>query len=493
MKKVFGLIISVFSISLFSNQVLWYEWDKCVLDEGINPVEIEKPVIEEPLNVPIQEKVDYSYLRKETRVAAMFTKMWLDWENDRYIVADLAWIANYKWTKNQNVKLRNFLLENLNDVEGLKDVIADKKWIPNVWDCDTTPAPTPLIEKWVSVVFWDEIVTAYKWAVSVWIAAGDEIEEAGLDQPITKSEFVDMLLAFVGKNSWSSTGENEKFTENVHELQELWIITSWFELLPPKSFLTKTESLATFSKLMFWDKIKDWKDMSEYLTVLESLWFINGFNPNQYELKRTVITNLYNIKWISAVSSEEDDNTKKVEEVSNTSVKEDANSAGVELYEKLKSEYKETNAAKEVDETKWTLTVKEMEAKVTPEELEVSLENLAKEGVKIVHLGFRTDDYKQRLVQRAYELWGIDFVHMLECENGNWNIEAVWDWGHAFGLCQMNNRFHRDFPEDYNEDWMVQLEYCYKKWSTGTKFYGPDRRIKGKRCADYVEDRFTLL
>jgi hypothetical protein len=40
---------------------------------------------------------------------------------------------------------------------------------------------------------------------------------------------------------------------------------------------------------------------------------------------------------------------------------------------------------------------------------------------------------------------------------------------------------------------MVQLEYCYKKWSTGTKFYGPDRRIKGKRCADYVEDRFTLL
>jgi uncharacterized protein (DUF849 family) len=45
-----------------------------------------------------------------------------------------------------------------------------------------------------------------------------------------------------------------------------------------------------------------------------------------------------------------------------------------------------------------------MEAKVTPEELAVSLENLANEGVKIVHLGFRTDDYKQRLVQRAYEL-----------------------------------------------------------------------------------------
>jgi hypothetical protein len=30
---------------------------------------------------------------------------------------------------------------------------------------------------------------------------GDEIEEAGLDQPITKSEFINMLLAFVGKNS----------------------------------------------------------------------------------------------------------------------------------------------------------------------------------------------------------------------------------------------------------------------------------------------------
>lgn len=477
MKKVFGLIIFVFSVALFFNQVLWYEWDDCVLAGWIKSV------------VSTQEKVDYSYLRKETRVAVMFTKIWLNWESDKYIVADLAWIKDYKWTKNQNVKLRNFLLENLNDVEELKDAVANKKWISGAWDCDTVSAPMSLIEKWVSVVLWDELVTAYKWAVSVWIVAGDEIEEAGLDQPITKSEFIDMLLAFVGKSSWSSTGENEKFTENVHELQELWIVTSWFELLPPKSFLTKTESLATFSKLMFWDKIKDWKDMSDFLIVLENLWFINGFNPNQYELKKTVIINLYNIKWITTVPSVVKDDTKEVEDY----VKENTNNAGVELYEKLKSEYKETNSAKEVDETKGTLTVKEMEVKVVPEELEVSLEDLAKEGVKIVHLGFRTDDYKQRLVQRAYELWGIDFVHMLECENGNWNIEAVWDWGHAFGLCQMNNRFHRDFPEDYNEDWMVQLEYCYKKWSTGTKFYGPDRRIKGKRCADYVEDRFTLL
>jgi hypothetical protein len=85
MKKVFGLIIFVFSVALFFNQVLWYEWDDCVLAGWIKSV------------VSTQEKVDYSYLRKETRVAAMFTKMWLDWESDKYIVADLAWIKDYKW------------------------------------------------------------------------------------------------------------------------------------------------------------------------------------------------------------------------------------------------------------------------------------------------------------------------------------------------------------------------------------------------------------
>lgn len=60
---------------------------------------------------------------------------------------------------------------------------------------------------------------------------------------------------------------------------------------------------------------------------------------------------------------------------------------------------------------------------------------------------------------------------MIECENGNWDIHAVGDSGHARGLCQIHDRYHKDVPADYNTSWQVQVEYCYQKWSSGTKFY----------------------
>ena len=96
------------------------------------------------------------------------------------------------------------------------------------------------------------------------------------------------------------------------------------------------------------------------------------------------------------------------------------------------------------------------------------------------------------MVQYAYKLWGMDFVTMIECENWNWSIKAIGDGGHAFWLCQMNDLYHKDFPADYKEVWQVQVEYCYKKWSTGTKFYWPSRKIKGQTCSRYVLDRFEI-
>ena len=107
------------------------------------------------------------------------------------------------------------------------------------------------------------------------------------------------------------------------------------------------------------------------------------------------------------------------------------------------------------------------------------------------HSWFSPEDNRQLIVNRAYELWGIDFVLMLECENGNRNPKAVWDGGHSYGLCQMNNRWH-NIPSEYYNDWKFQLEYCYKKWNTWTKFYWPSRNIHGTKCSTYVRDRFIL-
>ena len=81
---------------------------------------------------------------------------------------------------------------------------------------------------------------------------------------------------------------------------------------------------------------------------------------------------------------------------------------------------------------------------------------------------------------------------MLECENGSYKLDAVGDQGHAFGLCQANDRYQKDIPSDYTTNRVVAVEYCYQKWSKGTVFYWPNRIIKGKRCYEYIKDRYTF-
>ena len=69
----------------------------------------------------------------------------------------------------------------------------------------------------------------------------------------------------------------------------------------------------------------------------------------------------------------------------------------------------------------------------------------------LVHKWFARDDIKQKYVQYAYKLWGMDFVKLIECENGNRNINAIWDSWKAFWLCQINTRYHK-LPNEYKFD-----------------------------------------
>ena len=112
---------------------------------------------------------------------------------------------------------------------------------------------------------------------------------------------------------------------------------------------------------------------------------------------------------------------------------------------------------------------------------------------RIMHSGFSSDDPRQRMVAEAYDLWGLEFVSLIECENGLWNPKAVWDRGMSFWLCQLNIRRHWEPLEEERNDRTYQLSVCYRKWKWGTKFYGPQRLIWGKRCWKVVKDRFYFL
>ena len=108
----------------------------------------------------------------------------------------------------------------------------------------------------------------------------------------------------------------------------------------------------------------------------------------------------------------------------------------------------------------------------------------------IRHLWYSSDNERQAMVQKAYDLWWMDFVLMIECESW-FNPRARWDSWRAYGLCQINNRWHK-VSDEYKNSWEVQIDTCYQKWKSWTKFYWPNRKIKGQLCKDYVLDRFIV-
>ena len=110
----------------------------------------------------------------------------------------------------------------------------------------------------------------------------------------------------------------------------------------------------------------------------------------------------------------------------------------------------------------------------------------------IIHKWFSTWDIKQDYVWYAYKLWWIDFVAMLECENGNRDITKKWDNGKALGLCQLNKRWHKR-TEEYKTRRQSQVETCYRKRSHWTKFNWLNRKVNWMKCKDYVLNRFIII
>lgn len=98
----------------------------------------------------------------------------------------------------------------------------------------------------------------------------------------------------------------------------------------------------------------------------------------------------------------------------------------------------------------------------------------------------------QNIVNYAYKLGGMDFVYVLECENGSYRLDSVGDHGHAHWLCQMNDRYHKDIPADYTTNRVRAVEYCYSKWKQWVAFYWPSRIVKGQKCYNYVKSRFIF-
>ena len=119
---------------------------------------------------------------------------------------------------------------------------------------------------------------------------------------------------------------------------------------------------------------------------------------------------------------------------------------------------------------------------------------------KIRHKWFSEDSPVQQYVQYAYEIWWMDLVLLMECENGSWNMylqsNVVKNWKRekSFWFCQISQVHH---PEIVNtdlfwNDWKWQIDRCKELMDWWTPFYWRDRKIKWVKCSKYVLDRFIL-
>jgi len=109
----------------------------------------------------------------------------------------------------------------------------------------------------------------------------------------------------------------------------------------------------------------------------------------------------------------------------------------------------------------------------------------------LYHRGFAEEDIRQAYVHYAYDIGWLDFVKMIECENGNRDQNII-SKTNDYGICQLNLRYNKDFILSQNyHNIFSQINYCYEKWKINPKLrYGPDRKIQGQKCADYVSTRF---
>lgn len=115
-------------------------------------------------------------------------------------------------------------------------------------------------------------------------------------------------------------------------------------------------------------------------------------------------------------------------------------------------------------------------------------------GHTIVHNGFPLDSQIQEMVQYAYNVWGMNLVITIECENWKRLTNRHWDAWLAYGLCQAQLRQHPEIDSDrFKTDRKYQIDECWRMRSTWTPFYWPWREVNWRACYVEVQDRFTIL
>ena len=96
------------------------------------------------------------------------------------------------------------------------------------------------------------------------------------------------------------------------------------------------------------------------------------------------------------------------------------------------------------------------------------------------------DWWNDQRVQYAYNMskWNMDFILTIEAES-RWDVNAVWDGGSSFWLCQIHKRFNKELQLKYRalKTDEEKINLCYesymwwvKRWVIKTRLYWYNHR-----------------
>ena len=134
------------------------------------------------------------------------------------------------------------------------------------------------------------------------------------------------------------------------------------------------------------------------------------------------------------------------------------------------------------------------------EKVDEAMEQADRSLTKITHKWYAENSPIQSYVQYAYEIWWMDLVTLIECENWTWqphrqsSVIKSWKREKSFWFCQISQVYHPEIvnTDTFRNDRKWQLDKCNELMKWWTAFYGRDRKIKWVKCSKYVLNRFVV-
>lgn len=109
---------------------------------------------------------------------------------------------------------------------------------------------------------------------------------------------------------------------------------------------------------------------------------------------------------------------------------------------------------------------------------------------KITHKLWEKGDWRLEYVSYAFEKWWLNFVALLEAENGLWTIDRQsncvddnWIREPSFWFCQIHKWYHPEIVNDpkFFTDWKWQIDRCHELYVGWTPFYWKSNIAKTKQ------------